>query len=346
MTYAERFASILEPEIEDPEEGSHANSFLHLSIPNLFAPPPNARTETFLLYSQPIPSSNLGFVDPRASTVEARVGGADYTIHQSPGVLSSNRAGGTTGAGTTARPPSSIFTQKRANTKETCALPPRKVLWKISPVFADWLASPANFLFRASPPFLDGTSAVLELGCGISPLNAFALAPRVASHTLTDQAYVQRFVQRNLDENTVPSRTAARRSKPDKQPPLRPASNIAFATLDWETDSLPARRSYDAVLAVDCVYNYALIPPLVQTCAEACRRRTQQQEEEAGADGGSGPRPSLCIVAQQLRNDDVFRTWLAAFVEAFYVWRVPDDKLPEALRPSAGFVVHIGILRD
>lgn len=294
MTYAERFASILEPEIEDPEE------------------------ETFLLYSQPIPSSNLGFVDPRASTVEARVGGADYTIHQSPGVLSSNRAGGTTGA----------------------------VLWKISPVFADWLASPANFLFRASPPFLDGTSAVLELGCGISPLNAFALAPRVASHTLTDQAYVQRFVQRNLDENTVPSRTAARRSKPDKQPPLRPASNIAFATLDWETDSLPARRSYDAVLAVDCVYNYALIPPLVQTCAEACRRRTQQQEEEAGADGGSGPRPSLCIVAQQLRNDDVFRTWLAAFVEAFYVWRVPDDKLPEALRPSAGFVVHIGILRD
>lgn len=57
-------------------------------------------TETFWLYSQPIPSSNLGFIDPKASTVDAQVGGVEYTIHQSPGVLSSDRAGGTTGAGT------------------------------------------------------------------------------------------------------------------------------------------------------------------------------------------------------------------------------------------------------
>ncbi|KAF1730618.1 hypothetical protein CRV24_008687 [Beauveria bassiana] len=56
-------------------------------------------------------------------------------------------------------------------------------------------------------------------------------------------------------------------------------------------------------------------------------------------------RPSLCIVAQQLRDDNVFRAWLAAFVAEFRVWRVSDNKLPEALRPRAGFVVHIGILR-
>ncbi|ATY64635.1 Cytosine deaminase FCY1 [Cordyceps militaris] len=309
MTYAERFASILEPEIEDPEE------------------------ETFLLYSQPIPSSNLGFVDPRASTVEARVGGADYTIHQSPGVLSSNRAGGTTGAGTTARPPSSISPKKRANTKETCAPPPPGQL---------------------SLPRLAAVSRrhLGRAGARVRHLAAQRLCARAARRLAhADGPGVRaavRAAQPRRKHRPVSDRRARRTQIQTRQAaPLRPASNIAFATLDWETDSLPARRSYDAVLAVDCVYNYALIPPLVQTCAEACRRRAQQQqEEEAGGDGGSGPRPSLCIVAQQLRNDDVFRTWLAAFVDAFYVWRVPDDKLPEALRPSAGFVVHIGILRD
>ncbi|KAJ6786247.1 hypothetical protein PWT90_07399 [Aphanocladium album] len=296
MTYPELFESILEPEIEDAEE------------------------ETFWLYSQPIPSSNLGFIDPKADTVDAHLAGADYTIHQSPGVLSSSRAGGTTGA----------------------------VLWKISPVFAGWLSSPDNFLF---PSFLDQTSAVLELGCGISPLNAFALSPRVASHTLTDQAYVQRFVQRNLDENahllsrsSAASSSSRRRSKPKSGRPA-PDVNISFATLDWETDSPvppPQRRSFDAVLACDCVYNYALIPPLVQTCAEACRLRVKEEDD----DGEVGKRPSLCIVAQQLRNDDVFKSWLEAFLRDFRVWRVPDDKLPEALRPSAGFVIHVGILRQ
>jgi hypothetical protein len=39
-------------------------------------------------------------VDPKASSIELVVGGRDYTIHQSPGLLSSNRQGGTTGAGT------------------------------------------------------------------------------------------------------------------------------------------------------------------------------------------------------------------------------------------------------
>ncbi|KAM3509117.1 hypothetical protein MY11210_006456 [Beauveria gryllotalpidicola] len=314
MTCAELLESLLEPEIEDADE------------------------ETFLLYSQPLPSSDLGFVDPRARTVEARVGGVDYTIHQSPGVLSSDRRGGTTGA----------------------------VLWKISPVFADWLAAPTNFLFAAS--LLNRASIVLELGCGISPLNALALAPRVAAHLLTDQAYVQRIVQLNIDTNITAAAAAAvaptprsasrRKSKLTSQPQPQPqplphlAARISFETLDWETDVPPPRRSYDAVLACDCVYNDALIAPLVQTCVEACRRRRQECERDEGTATGTGAgedkrlRPSLCIVAQQLRDDGVFRAWLAAFVDEFRVWRVSDDKLPEALRPSAGFVVHIGILRE
>lgn len=63
----------------------------------LFAPP----AEAFLLFSQSIPSHNeLGIIDPRASTLELSVNGRDLTVTQSPSVLSSNRAGGTTGAGT------------------------------------------------------------------------------------------------------------------------------------------------------------------------------------------------------------------------------------------------------
>jgi hypothetical protein len=55
--------------------------------------------ETFFLFSQPIPSANLGFVDPKASELDITIRGRDYTIHQSPAVLASNREGGTTGAG-------------------------------------------------------------------------------------------------------------------------------------------------------------------------------------------------------------------------------------------------------
>lgn len=62
----------------------------------LFAPP----AEAFLLFSQSIPSHNeLGIIDPKASTLELTVNGRDLTVTQSPSVLSSNRAGGTTGAG-------------------------------------------------------------------------------------------------------------------------------------------------------------------------------------------------------------------------------------------------------
>ena len=55
--------------------------------------------ESFLLFSQDLPSQNLGFVDPKATCVEISVAGKDYSIHQSPTLLSSDRAGGTTGAG-------------------------------------------------------------------------------------------------------------------------------------------------------------------------------------------------------------------------------------------------------
>ncbi|KAH6958828.1 hypothetical protein DER45DRAFT_644159 [Fusarium avenaceum] len=300
-------------------------------LSNLESEVEDAEEETFMLYSQPIPSMSLGFVDAHASSVDVSVGDRDYTIYQSPTVLSSSRSGGTTGA----------------------------IIWKIAPSFATWLASPSNPILTTS---ILTRASILELGCGISPLSALALGPRVARYVLTDQSYVQRLVQRNLDENvplafssgTSASVTCGRGRKKKNahahgQGQGTNQSNIRFTTLDWETDEVTPSltgsgeaRSFDAVVACDCVYNYALVEPFVQACADACRLRLSDTDL---ADDDER-RPCICVIGQQLRSDEVFESWLKAFTALFHVWRVSDNALPEELRPSAGFVVHVGILRD
>ncbi|KAF5544356.1 diaminohydroxyphosphoribosylamino-pyrimidine deaminase [Fusarium phyllophilum] len=302
MEFVDTLLANLEPEVEDAEE------------------------ETFMLYSQPIPSMNLGFVDSRATSVDVSVAGRDYTIHQSPTVLSSSRAGGTTGA----------------------------VLWKIAPSFASWLSSPTNPIIANT---IHSNASILELGCGISPLSALALGPRIARYVLTDQSYVQRLVQRNLDENlssalsSGTSTPTSGRGKKKRSGHGRGAAqpNIRFTTLDWETDEVTPSltgsdeaHSFDAVVACDCVYNYALVDPFVQACADACRLRLS---DDALAND-EGKRPCVCVIGQQLRSDEVFESWLKAFSTSFHVWRVSDSVLPAELQSSAGFVVHVGILRD
>lgn len=83
--------------VEDPEEGqtppsssNEGNGTIMIRL---------AEPESFLLFSQRIPSQNLGFLDNRATTLEVSISSRYFTIHQSPTLLSSNRAAGTTGAG-------------------------------------------------------------------------------------------------------------------------------------------------------------------------------------------------------------------------------------------------------
>lgn len=89
----ESFLEAMGEEISDPEEGkslhSSNNQSHWLSI----------LIESFLLFSQSIPSQNLGFVDSKATVLQLTINDRDLTIHQSPTILSSNRGGGTTGAG-------------------------------------------------------------------------------------------------------------------------------------------------------------------------------------------------------------------------------------------------------
>ncbi|KAK4247971.1 ribosomal lysine N-methyltransferase 5 [Corynascus novoguineensis] len=335
---------------------------LHSLLGALGAPTQDAEEETFELFAQELPSQNLGFIDSKATTLDLTVAGRDLAIHQSPGVLSSNRAGGTTGA----------------------------VVWKITPLFAEWLSSPSNPLFVHG--VLSHSSLVVELGCGIAGLVALLLAPRIAGYLLTDQPYVAKLVDQNVRENwrtavsaptsssrasksssavlgtsPTPSKTrrgslaagasggGARRGRL-KETAGGDDNRIRFTPLDWETDRVTpvlltkfgwsspggeANRSFDVVLACDCIYNEALVDPFVSTCVDLCRLRVAEREKEQ-EDG----EPCVCVVAQQLRDPLVFEAWIKRFSRSFHTWRVPDPLLAEGLKSNSGFVVHIGVLKD
>lgn len=280
--------------------------------------------ETFLLFSQPIPSQDLGFVDAKATSLEITVCGRELNIRQSPTLLSSNREGGTTGA----------------------------VVWKITPLFAQWIALDSNVLFQSSA--LDESSIVLELGSGISGIIAITLARRIGRYIATDQNYVFKLLKANIEDNSPKgkgsgSSIAKHHGKAHfNDGSARARSKIEVLALDWEsslvsslptmmgTGSAEASQVIHAVIACDCIYNESLIDPLVHTCADICQF----------VNASSAAKPTLCIVAQQLRSDTVFEAWLKAFHRLFKVWRMPDEFLIDGLKEGSGFVVHVGILRD
>ncbi|RKF55426.1 Diaminohydroxyphosphoribosylamino-pyrimidine deaminase [Erysiphe neolycopersici] len=279
--------------------------------------------EVFTLFCHTPSSQNLGFIDTSATLLEVTVGNHDFLIHQSPTILSSDRCGGTTGA----------------------------VIWTVAPLFATWISQTSNILFKND--ILNAKSSVLELGCGISGITALALRSLVGSYLLTDQTYVMKLLNQNLEENRnaraakLPIKKGKRRNTDGCKKnigdtrSLNHVSNISAIPLDWETDDVTHQlgeasqnKGFDVVIAIDCIYNDTLIQPLVNTCADACKIRCQ-------ANG----MPTVCILAQQLRSSEVFEKWLKSFCRKFTVWRVPDHELIEGMRIGSGFVVHLGILR-
>ncbi|KAL8873898.1 MAG: hypothetical protein Q9174_000701 [Haloplaca sp. 1 TL-2023] len=265
--------------------------------------------ESFLLFSQALPSRNLGFVDSKAAVLELEIAGRNLSILQSPTVLSSNRKGGTTGA----------------------------VLWQVTPLFAEWLNSPDNVLFKRG--VFNASSTVIELGCGVSGLIGLVTAPRVGS-----QQYVSKLLIQNLENNSSAQAGSSKKQGHAKSP-IR-SRNLHFLSLDWETDRVDSLLSMlgesnrgdndgiDAILACDCIYNEALIAPLVTTCADLCGLSQSRASNK----------PTLCVVAQQLRSSDIFEAWLTEFTKRFRIWRLPDAFLGEGLKENSGFVVHVGVL--
>ncbi|EXJ83094.1 hypothetical protein A1O1_06712 [Capronia coronata CBS 617.96] len=280
----------------------------------LGAPLQDADEETFLLFSQDIPSNNLGFIDSRAETLEIEVAGHDYVLRQSPGLLNSNRGGGTTGA----------------------------VLWKITPLLATWLASLPPLLCDVG--VLGTNATVVELGCGLAGLMGLVLSRVVRCYVLTDQDYVMKFLKENIS-NHLPSPDSDANLKGSKkrghQQRRRPEGNLKLIPLDWETDDVGVLRaaiapeeSIDLLLLCDCVYNEFLISPLVQTCVDICRL------------GSSSGKTTVLLVAQQLRSESTCELFLSTLLRHFDVWRVPDEKISAGLRSCSGYVVHLATLKQ
>lgn len=267
--------------------------------------------EVFTLFSSNSASSqDLGMVDAQSIEIEVTLNGREFTIKQSPGVLQSDRKGGTTGA----------------------------ALWRACLLFADWLGTAQNVMFTNG--LLDSDSTVLELGSGISGLVPLTLRPRVKRMIATDQAYALNLLRENVAAN-LPSL----KSKSSQH-----SNNLEALALDWETSDIPSflrsnglASGVDALLVCDCIFNYALIQPLVQTCVEVCEAKL---EAHRIGDSQGALDQTVCMIVQQLRQPDVFEEWMRAFHAMFRVWRVRDDVLTDGLKEGDGYVVHIGILRQ
>jgi hypothetical protein len=290
--------------IEDAEEGA----FLFATIPRN---PADRTKETFLVFSQDIPSDNLGFTDSTACSIDVAIGSHDFTIRQSPGLLRSNAEAGTTGA----------------------------VLWKVTPLVAAWLINKGNIFWKES--ILTDAATVLELGCGISGLIGLSMAPFLSKYILTDQHYVMKLLRQNVAANQ-PSSTVAR-PKRKTVADVAVDSGLEILTLDWETDSavnvcnaLGGGRRVNMLVACDCIYNDFLVKPFVQMCLDICALWPHAPSQF----------PTVVLIAQQLRSDEVFLEWLRAMMNGFYVWRIPNECLSKELQSGSGYALHLALRKE
>lgn len=237
------------------------------------------------------------------------------------------------------------------------------MLWKITPRFAEWIAAPKNPFFSAS--ILSSAATVVELGCGISGLVALALAPRVGHYIATDQEYVRKIFKQNIDENAQSQNQLKKRGGKSKTEKNSSNDNnkITFTPLDWEVDNpstlkqtIPSTANesssdpgFDLLISCDCIYNEALVPAFVRTCADICRLRpTYHRQPDTNPEEGeeeAANRPTVCVIAQQQRSPDVFETWLRETMRVFDVWRLSDEVLGEGLRDGTGYIVHALVLK-
>jgi predicted nicotinamide N-methyase len=288
-------------------------------------------------------------LDPAARTVDVTIGGREFSIDQSPGILQSGREGGTTGA----------------------------AVWQASLRLAEWLSWLENPLDRLLE---QRTGKALELGSGISGIVPCVIAPRLNRIVATDQGYLLKALRENIENNKASMTTSngsfgkhhasssRSHTAPSHRSSRRPHNsrssyddNVAVLPLDWETDDVASfmtshdlATGVDLLLASDCIYNYALIDPFVQTCTQVCQQRQQQRQRDhydsrnaTGVDdSATSLAPTVLLVAQQMRQPEVFEQWLEATMQKFRIWRVPDDLLTEGFRTGTGFVLHLAILKD
>lgn len=257
-------------------------------------------------------------MSPAETDIQLTIGHHDYSIKQSPGLLRSNHAGGTTGA----------------------------ALWRAGVYCAEWLAQADNPLLRqgAFPQEI----SILELGAGIAGLSSLVLARRQQGNgrfIATDMSQTLKLLRENV-ANAFSSHDVQRGYRSGKGVKRPSHGTVEVEALDWEHDdakslllSINLPTGVDLILACDCVYNYALIEPLMQTCVSVARMR--ESIELRGTSFAT-----ISIFVQQLRQPDIMQEWLEKSLLYFDIWRLPSNMMTGSLGNGSPFVVHLLKLKE
>lgn len=270
-----------------------------------------AFVETYECFARRAPLTNLGMHDSKATSVIVELDGRAYEIRQSPGLLTSSRSSGTTGA----------------------------ALWKVSIALAEWIVDANCSLWTTG--ILNSNTTVVELGCGVAGLIGICLAPRVSSYILTDQDYVMKVLRDNVEANyhSLGAAKTSRSPHKSKAHPQPSKPKLRMLPYDWENDHvskfdtvLAPNETIDVVIICDCIYNEFLIEPLISTCRDICENHPCKR--------------TILLIAQQLRTEEILQLWLEELNKHFDIWRVKEAKLPSSLDASAGFAVHLATLKN
>lgn len=190
------------------------------------------------------------------------------------------------------------------------------IVWDTSIVLARLLLDEEKYPRR----FFARPRRFLELGSGCGLLG-IAAALRGASVTLTDIASVLPRLRRNVDANRdlLPSEVELVADVTPAAAHADEAERLAVAELDWTRldDALSGsavRPPYDVILVADCVYQEALVEPLIDVLAAL-----------------SGPKT---VILLGLRSRFRFQ---ADFLAQLHLWFSGS-----ALRPDARHLVDIG----
>ncbi|RPA87552.1 hypothetical protein BJ508DRAFT_300808 [Ascobolus immersus RN42] len=281
-----------------------------------------------ILTTERPPPASLGFIVSKDDKLPVTVGPFELEVHQSKGLLNSKHEEGTTGA----------------------------VVWRLSIPLAEFLLEN----FSSSNAFLNSNSTVLELGSGSSGVMALTVGRKVKRWIASDIDAIYRPLIRNLSENLgdewsekdgMFTQTGGKKPKGKKKVNTSTSSptesSIEVVVINWEQTDLRSNSVFrsgtggvnmkiDMIVCTDCVYNIALIKPLIDTMVEASRLTHEAH----------GVYP-LVLVAQEVRADDVLEAFLTTFAELFEVWRIDrhlGGKWDREVGGSA--VLHAGFLKD
>jgi protein N-lysine methyltransferase METTL21D len=178
------------------------------------------------------------------------------------------------------------------------------------------------------------TASVLELGAGTGLLGLL-LAPYVQAYTCTDLPELVPLIKKNIliNNSLLPGSKERLVAEPLNWvdvydcPPnsrYRLFSRNFYGMTDLDRNENPD-SGVDLILAVDCVYNPALIPPLLTTI-----------------DLFAVPGRTAVLVVMELRDEDVVREFLLKWTEIsdWEIWRIGNESYSSLL--DTRFAIWLG----